>query len=157
MKDGVLGELKDLVRVFAMTIEGHLWIVVNVFGGEIKEEDWKFVKSVITTHLKQIHERNIKYHFMFDMHEIPFGRLASFQRLLTKHQHIFNACLYSTAVVTQSLFLHNAMKLALQLYTPVRPIDFFYREPTDQTWSTECASIPTRVMTRVKEFYSSTR
>lgn len=157
MEDGVVAEVPNVLRVFTHTIDGKKWFCASIFNSKIAGEDWKKIKTQIEYFLKVIYEKKIKYHFLFDIHEIPLERIASFQRLMTKNQHILNACLYSTAIITQNIILHAAMKLALQLYTPVRPIKFFYKEQTDTIKSEECPAIPKHSMKKIKEYFEETQ
>ena len=143
-------------RVFFLEINGHRCFGINVYSETIDDDMWKKMKRRIVTELTDIYEKGIKYHFIFDLHSVPVQRLPSFMRLMTKYQYILNECLYSTAMVTQSKLLHSALQIAMQLYTPARPINFFYREHTDNTPSEEIPTIPLRVMNQVKEFYAKT-
>ena len=115
-EDALLGEVPNIMRVNALKVDDHRWIVVSVLCNHISDVVWKHVKNIIMQQLKYIYEHRIMYHFVFDVHEIPISRLPSFQRLMRRHQHVFDRCLYSTAVVTQNKMLHSVIKLALELY-----------------------------------------
>ena len=156
MDKGAFDEIKNVLRVSDATVDGRKWIIVNVMTRDISDDDWKTAKKLITRRLAAMHTTQTKYHFMFDVHEIPLDRLPSFQRLLSKNMQVLEDCLHSTAIVTQSVLLHSAMQLALQVYTPVRPLNFFYKEPTDVVGSAECEFVPERVMSQVKAFFDRT-
>ena len=157
MNVGFVKEIGNVFRVFVTKIDGYQCIGVSVMSSEVNDQDWKNVKNLITHYLKLIYEHKIKYHFIFDVHEIPVQRLASFQSLMKRNQHILNECLYSTAIITKNSVLHYAMQLALEVYTPVCPIQFFYKEPTDTKPSKELDFIPSKVMHEVLQYYKSTR
>jgi isocitrate dehydrogenase len=153
--DSILMDLPDIMQLSTRIIDDDKWICASIFD-EIPKDVWKNIKSIMESKFLLIYEKKVKYHFVFDIHAIPMKRLPSFMKLMTKYQHVLDECLLSTAIVTHNKFLHSAMKLALELYTPVRPIQFFYKENADTSPSEEYSMIPMIVMGKVKEYFRET-
>ena len=154
--DRMIVELPNIMQLSTRIIDDNRWVCMSIFDDEVAKDDWKYIKTVIESQLLLIHEKKIMYHFVFDIHVIPMKRLPGFMRLMTKYQYILNECLLSTAVVVQNKFLYTAVQLALELYTPVRPIKFFYKEHTDTSPSEEYSMIPINIMSQVKKYFKET-
>tara|TARA_B100001741_G_scaffold94680_1_gene77702 strand:+ start:3977 stop:4462 length:486 start_codon:yes stop_codon:yes gene_type:complete len=151
--DRVIVELPNIMQLSTRIIDGTRWVYMSIFDGEVSKDDWKYAKKILESHFLLIYEKKVMYHFVFDLHVIPMKRLPEFMKLLAKYQYVLNECLLSTAVITQNKFLYTAIQLALELYTPSRPLKFFYKEHTDTSPSEEYSTISINVLSQVKEYF----
>jgi GABA(A) receptor-associated protein len=108
--------------------DGTLVLVVRVLKTDVSDEVWSVGMRNMRRFLHRTKERNLRYHFVFDLHlceTLPVNRVYDMHGLLHRKRELMKISLHSTAMLTNSKTVEMIMNTAIGVIGTTRPMRIF--------------------------------
>ena len=112
--------------------DGTYMCVFRVTTSTINDDEFAAVMQNIRRFLRWIRTNQMRYHFVFDMHDIttiPIDRVYAINQYLRQKRDILLDYLESTVIITQSRVVEVILNTAFTYYPPARPMHILLHTP----------------------------
>ena len=150
---------KDYVRFQEYYDDNQVYyLIFRVINADISDELWEKSMRNVRLFTRWIKASNVKYHFVFDIHEcdlIPAGRLYELQAYLKKKRELLCTHLHSSVVITSNRIVELLLRSAFNFVTPARPMKICLT--CDSNAQNNTIGIPTDVWNVALDFLRANR
>lgn len=110
-------------------------MLMRLLNPEITDDEFDTLLTHIKTFLRLVKRKNLKYHFVIDVHtieNIPYMRLIELQTWLTTKRTVLVQHLHNTVIITQSDAMKAVVDVSMLIYEPSRPFSIYVAHPPQQ-------------------------
>lgn len=152
-------ELAKYVRLVEHKEEdGTICLVFGVSDPNVPPHLWKLSMQELTSFVTYIRENNLRYHFVFDIHEcttIPVQQLYELMEWLRENRAFLLKHLHSSVIITSNRVVEMILNTALTVFPAARPFRICWcdgeRCPTDER------GIPAGLWETAHDFFEKNR
>ena len=124
-------QCENHIRMTWHHIDTHNTLIIKVINERVNDELWGYAMANLRLFLRWVHAKDVKFHFIFDVHEcmtVPAARMGEMLVYLKRKRPILLAKLHSSVVLTSNRFVQLLFDTAVPPGSTARPLQLMLVE-----------------------------